>query len=147
MPLHVKAAFFSDDVRYEQGNKISAMGIYNDGLRVPAGDTPFGLPKVVAIFIVGGLKGERQLEFRQWLSFEPGPPWPKPALTGLARDPNSDENNFVNQFTPAVFPGPGTLTAALEIRLGDGKSKTYTTALKITRESRSNSPAPIEVPN
>lgn len=111
--MRLKAAFFCDDIRHEVGNKISAVGIYNDAIVFPPGTGAFGLPKLAAVFIVAGLAGVSDLRLKQALIFN-GKANALPEVVAH-RDPTADEQNFVFQQMPAVFPADGVLTARVEL--------------------------------
>lgn len=151
--MNLKASFFCDDVRLEQGNKMIAIGIYNESLVFPPGEGGMGTPKLAAVFVVRGLAGVAQLRCRQTVAFEsPNAPvshGPQPPLVQMNRQAAADEHNFVWQMAPVRFPAEGRLTVRLEVIAGEEHAE-YACSLKILRHGSQQTLTPssgVEPPN
>lgn len=140
--IRLKSVFFCDDVRSETGNKISAMGIYNEALLFQPGTGPIGLPKLAAVFIVAGLKGISDIRWQQSVSFGDKTNT-LPEATLHRPDTSNDEQNFLILQMPAVFPGTGTLTARLRVAVDGEEEKTFEAKVEIRRGNVAPAPAPI----
>lgn len=114
--MELKAKLFCDDVRREIGNKLTVVGVYNDAIVFPGGTgKKVALPKLAAVFIITGLEGLSDFEYRHWFKFgdvpDPEVPWAREN-----HNPQTSDHNFINQISPAVFPGNGTFSSSLSVR-------------------------------
>src|SRR5262245_12008158 len=130
MPLSARAAFFCDDVRYEHGNKISAIGVYNDLMSFPPGEGPMILPKLAVVFMVKGLMGRAEVQVRFWTTLGNAPIPPVPHT--VSRNASTDEHNFVFQIAPAVFPKAGSVSATLEV-IEEEQPVEFTCGIRVER--------------
>ena len=116
---------------------MSAMGIYTELIGFPAGEGPFGLAKLVTIFVVTGLHGVAALKFRHTMKQEPQPKGAPQALQPFVvltrQDAALDEQTFAQVLSPAVFEGPCSLVVSLEIDLDDGEVYTFEGRIRVVR--------------
>ncbi len=133
--MQARAVFFCDDVRSEHGNKLSAMGIYNERIVFAPGEGVMILPKLAVVFVISGMRGRDEVRFRQRLAFDNAPSTADPPVQMIRRDAANDEQTFVMQITPAVFPKAGSLTAWLEI-VGATPPPHFEVTVRVERASK-----------
>lgn len=131
--MRLKAVFVCDDVRQELGNKLTIVGMYNDVIMVGGGEGGIGLPKLAAVFVLGGLRGVSELAYRSYFVLE-GAPVPDPPLQTIQRNADTDEHNFLFAMIPAIFPGPGAMRAILDAQVG-GQRERFEYRFEIRRAS------------
>jgi len=129
--MRLKSIVVCDDVRQEIGNKLTLVGAYNEAIVFPAGEGGLGLPKLAVVFVVSGLRGVAQIDYRHFLHFGDGPLL-EPTMTPIQRPPAQDEQNFVLLESPLVLPGPGRLRAVLDVRV-EGETERYEYAFEVRR--------------
>src|SRR5450432_3961424 len=122
--IRLKAAFFCDDIRHELGNKLSAVGIYNEAMLFPKGTGPVGVPKLGALFVVCGLKGIADIKAQQSVSFGDKTN-ALPEMTVHRTDVTPDEQNFIFQQVPAVFSSEGVFVARLQVTVEGEPTHTF----------------------
>ncbi len=110
--------------------------MYTELIGFPAGEGPFGLSKLVAVFVIAGLRNLDELKFRQTITLDPSPKTASPDTRPFAAlkraDANLDEDNFAQILSPAVFEGPCTLIAKLELDI-EGEIYPFEYRLRVVR--------------
>ena len=130
--MELKAVLVCDDLRREVGNKLSAIGLYNESIVFPpGGPSALALPRLAVLFVVRGMLGVASYRYRHFLHYEPAGPLPDPPMQDGQRGPDNDEHNFVLQITPFIVPGPGRVRAVLEVDPGNDRRSRFEYAFEI----------------
>lgn len=105
--VRVKSTLICDDIRFERGNKLSLMGVYNEHIFVA--NFPFLFPKLGFFQTLGGVKDSEKFN----LTLR-GEGIPKIEISGEIKqdknkNPDSDDANIAIIFNSITVPKPGRL--------------------------------------
>jgi hypothetical protein len=141
MALRARAIIICDDIRYEVGNKLTLVGVYNETIGFPPGEGAFGIPKLAALFMMTGLRGQHEVKYRSYFKGT-SLSTPVPPMRAMPRpQPDLDEHNFILQLVPAMFNAPGKLTVVLEVEIS-GATRSFEHSVSVIRGGSPPIPEP-----
>ncbi len=104
--MRLRASLVCEDVRFEVGGKLTAVGI---GARIEAepGDGPLIVPRLAFLAVVGDLRGQGEVAYRHYVVPAGAHDHEPPPLSREAHDPAQDEHTFVLALAPLVLDDGG----------------------------------------
>ncbi len=112
--MRLRASLVCEDVRFEVGGKLTAVGI---GARIEAepGDGPLIVPRLAFLAVVGDLRGQGEVAYRHYVVPAGAHDHEPPPLSREAHDPAQDEHTFVLALAPLVLDDGGWYECVLEV--------------------------------
>ncbi len=128
--MKLKALLLCEDVRFEVTGTFSVIGVLGERIVVSPGEDEIVFPKLAFLAVLGGLRGEQELTFRQWIRTDNTDPTAE--FRTEPHDPETDEHNFLFAQSPMVFPGEGTYEIGIDVAIGPRRA-TYRYPFTIVR--------------
>lgn len=115
--MFLKAQLICEDVRFELAGTMTLVGIHREivaGIQMPEG---IQFARLVAVTMVGGLTGVREVQHRHALRSVSGEHVSRELpFAAEAHDPTADEHVFLFGDAPLTFPAAGAYELTLELR-------------------------------